>query len=407
MPSVPDVVGLNQSDAEARLQGANLRLGTVTQAPSPTAAPGIVVSTTPAAGSRVDSGSAVNLEVSSGPTKVAVPDVVGLNQSDAEARLQGANLRLGTVTQAPSPTAAPGIVVSTTPAAGSRVDSGSAVNLEVSSGPTKVAVPDVAGLTRQAAETTLKTAGLAVGSVKKRHNNLLPAGGIIATDPKAGAPISQGSAVELEVSKGPERNWTQYIPHILFGALGLIILTVILCVILDSRQVFLNNLAAVEVARGLITFLIAIATVGIALILTVSTLVLGDGDDGDKRFDRAKQVLTVLIGVLGTIVGFYFGQANASTRQAKSSAVIITTALPEGATNKPYQSTTIQTAGLTPPLNWSVMPPLPAGLNLDQATGAISGTPTTTLPKTPFRFTVTDSATPANVLTADLSVAIK
>lgn len=37
----------------------------------------------------------------------------------------------------------------------------------------------------------------------------------------------------------------------------------------------------------------------------------GDGGTGqaDKRFDRGKQVLTALIGVLGTIVGFYFGSS--------------------------------------------------------------------------------------------------
>jgi hypothetical protein len=66
------------------------------------------------------------------------------------------------------------------------------------------------------------------------------------------------------------------------------------------------NLAKHEISRGLITFLVAIVTVGVALILVLSTI-LGDGNDAANRFDRGKQVLTAMIGILDTIVGFYFG----------------------------------------------------------------------------------------------------
>jgi hypothetical protein len=383
-------------------------LGKVTPTPNAEIAVGSVVSSNPAAGTLVDSGAAVNLEVSSGPEKVAVPDVVGLTQSDAQAKLQTAHLATGTVTQVHSAAATAGNVVSTTPAAGVPVDLGSMVNLDVSSGPApQVKVPDVVGLTRQAAEASLKTTGLVVGALKKHHSSLLPKGGIIRTDPKAGSLVSKGLPVDLEVSQGPERSWTRYIPQIVFGAPGLLVLIVIVIVIVDPSQVFLKNLAQTEVARGLITFLIAIATVGIAIILTVSTLVLPAGEDGDKRFDRGKQVLTALIGVLGTIVGFYFASAITSTQQAKTAA-IITTALPEGTIKTAYPSTIIQTAGLTPPLSWSVKPNLPAGLNLDQKTGTISGTPTETSAKTStFKFTVIDGATPPNVMTAELALEIK
>jgi hypothetical protein len=68
----------------------------------------------------------------------------------------------------------------------------------------------------------------------------------------------------------------------------------------------LRELSNFEVARGLITFLVAVTTVGIALILTVYVVVTTD-TDAEKHFALAKEVLTGLIGVLGTIVGFYFG----------------------------------------------------------------------------------------------------
>lgn len=56
--------------------------------------------------------------------------------------------------------------------------------------------------------------------------------------------------------------------------------------------------------------MIAIATVGIAVITVVNSF-LGTGSKEDlaERFRQGKDVLTVLIGVLGTIVGFYFAQA--------------------------------------------------------------------------------------------------
>src|SRR5262245_32327666 len=106
-----------------------------------------------------------------------VPVLVGSKQSEAETTLQGAGLKLGTVTHVPSAEVAAGNVVSTSPAAGESVDPGSEVKLEVSSGPApQVKVPDVVGLTRQAAEVTLKNAGLVLGAVKRHHSDSVPAG---------------------------------------------------------------------------------------------------------------------------------------------------------------------------------------------------------------------------------------
>jgi hypothetical protein len=352
--------------------------------------------------------------------EVTVPNLVGSTQSEAEAKLKDAKLAVGPVTKVASDKPSES-VLSTNPAAGAVVTEGNPVSLEVSSGPaqassgpTQVTVPSIIGLTRPAAEALLKNAGLTVGTVKTQHSHSVPAGGISGAGQDVGALVNVGTPVDLQISDGPGTGWTPYIPVGLFALLGIIVLGIILFAITQTDQTFLGKLAKPEVARGLITFLITITTAGIAIILAVSTLVLTEGDAGDKRFDRGKQVLTTLIGVLGTIVGFYFGSANENaqqkqqTEQSQTAATkITTTSLPEGAVNKPYPQTVMQAAGLKPPLTWTVTPPLPAGLTLDAATGTIGGTPTAPAPKTPHKFTVTDSAVPAVSSTAELNLEIK
>ncbi len=132
--TVPNVVGLTQSAATTAITSDFLVLGTVTTAYSSTVPSGSVISETPAAGTLVNTGSAVNLVVSLGPQQVAVPNVVGLTQSAATAAITSAGLVLATVTTASSGTVPSGSVISETPAAGTLVNTGSAVNLVVSSG---------------------------------------------------------------------------------------------------------------------------------------------------------------------------------------------------------------------------------------------------------------------------------
>lgn len=196
-----------------------------------------------------------------------VPDVVGSTLSKAKETLISLGLTLGAVKNVSSTTVASGNVIKASPAPGTAVSPGSSVGLEVSSGAAQVAVPDVVGLTRPAAETILKNSGLLVGPVKTHHSDSVPDGGISNPNPPAGTVVPTGSKVELELSTGPEPNWTQYIQPALFTALGLTILVFIGYIVTPFGQDFLDKLADAQHARGLITFLIAITTVGIAIIL--------------------------------------------------------------------------------------------------------------------------------------------
>jgi hypothetical protein len=71
----------------------------------------------------------------------------------------------------------------------------------------------------------------------------------------------------------------------------------------------LSNMSKSEFARGLITYLFAVVTIGTAVVLVLSALLGTEGEIHERRFQRGKEILALLLGVFGTIVGFYFGSA--------------------------------------------------------------------------------------------------
>lgn len=71
----------------------------------------------------------------------------------------------------------------------------------------------------------------------------------------------------------------------------------------------INKLNNVEIARGTITYLVAVTTIAMAALLMLAAIMTG-GKDLEKRFSLGKEILTLLIGILGTIIGFYFGSSD-------------------------------------------------------------------------------------------------
>lgn len=109
--------------------------------------------------------------------------------------------------------------------------------------------------------------------------------------------------------------------NITLGILGLFFAGVLVVGILGGGGKNMVRLANPEIARGVITYLVAVATMGIAMILAMAAIMKG-GSDLDKRFAFGKEVLTLLIGVLGTIIGFYYGSA-AKSGEEKSQPLAV------------------------------------------------------------------------------------
>ncbi len=98
---------------------------------------------------------------------------------------------------------------------------------------------------------------------------------------------------------------------------------------LFGNNTFLFALSKPEVARGVITFLVAAGTVSLAVLLVMAAIMSSGSKDLDHRFAFGKEVLTVLIGILGTIVGFYYGSAKENTAALTLSPVAISEPAPK------------------------------------------------------------------------------
>jgi serine/threonine protein kinase/beta-lactam-binding protein with PASTA domain len=90
--SIPDVTGQSVATAKKQLTGLGFTLGKSTQQDSPNIPKGVIISTTPAAGSGGTAGESVDVLVSTG--LVLVPNVVNMTASDAGKALSALQLNV-------------------------------------------------------------------------------------------------------------------------------------------------------------------------------------------------------------------------------------------------------------------------------------------------------------------------
>ncbi|CAB4553300.1 unannotated protein [freshwater metagenome] len=152
---VPEPLGLNLEQAKQLLIDTGLTPGAVDSF-FDVAEVGQVFAFSQAAGTSLDEGSVVDLQVSLGP----VPAVEGLSLQQATEKLQAVGLTVSSQ-QVFSDQVPAGQVVSLTPSAEPLPEAGS-VSLEVSKGPEFVTMPNVVGETVLAARNALQALGLTV-----------------------------------------------------------------------------------------------------------------------------------------------------------------------------------------------------------------------------------------------------
>ena len=99
---------------------------------------------------------------------------------------------------------AEGTIVSQDPSAGTEVTKGSVVKVEVVSGKELVPVPQLTGLTEADAIQAITDAKLRLGVRTESFDPVVAAGSVIGTSLPALLEVPTGTAIDYEVSKGPE-----------------------------------------------------------------------------------------------------------------------------------------------------------------------------------------------------------
>ncbi|MDQ3981069.1 MAG: Stk1 family PASTA domain-containing Ser/Thr kinase, partial [Actinomycetota bacterium] len=196
---VPDVTGMTVEDARDALRDANLRVGNITSQASDEVPEDEVISQFPESGREVESGTPIDLVVSSGPEEILAPSVIGQSQEDAEAEIEAAGLGVHVLT-APDD-APPGEVIAQDPDAGTPMEPGDVVTITVSTGPEEQEMPDVTGQDADSAEAFLEEDyGLSVS--QEEGACAAPPGTVCDQDPAPGTPVSEGDSAVLFVQPG-------------------------------------------------------------------------------------------------------------------------------------------------------------------------------------------------------------
>ncbi len=141
--------------------------------------------------------------VTPGPNTVTLPSFVNqsLDNASATAQQLGIQLEPTYVKRNDRPE---GTVVGQDPPGGTEVQEGSTVKVEVVSGKDIVKVPQLTGLTESDAVRAIFDAKLTLGLRTQSFDPAIPAGSVIGASLPAGLDVPAGTAIDYEVSQGPE-----------------------------------------------------------------------------------------------------------------------------------------------------------------------------------------------------------
>lgn len=168
--------------------------------------PGIIISQSPEAGTKVIEGSQVTLVVAASIDDISVPNVYNLDVEKAKKALTNEGLINFSVTTISSETVEEGLVVYTDPKAASVVSADTKITIFISSGPTtklieKLVVPDVSGLNQEGARAFLEKTGFTNISFVTEDSEF-PKGVVISQSPEAGANILAEDSIKIMISSG-------------------------------------------------------------------------------------------------------------------------------------------------------------------------------------------------------------
>lgn len=200
--SVPDCAGKTQDEAITLLQEKELDYK-IQEKEDDSIEKGVVISSTPAAGAKVDKGTIITLFVSKGNESPDMPDVVNMSLEAAKSQLEGMGLKVK-VENVEDDSVEENHVIKTSPVSGEKVKLGTTVTLTVSKGRGKTTVPYLVNKSYDDAAAALSNVNLQVGSVSYENSDSVEVGYVIRQGLDANSQVDKGTYVDLVISTGPK-----------------------------------------------------------------------------------------------------------------------------------------------------------------------------------------------------------
>ncbi|MFI5176740.1 MAG: PASTA domain-containing protein [Terriglobia bacterium] len=200
---VPQVVGLDQPQGEARLAASKLLLKVESKVYNDAQAAGVIVSQDPPVGAEVKTRSKVSVVLSLGRRRVPIPDLVDGTLRAARIKLVRQGLTLGFVASVSSTAVEKDRVLCQEPPADSKEVLSPTVDVLLSRGAGIEAylVPDFIGMDFRQASEIVTGEGFVRGAVNLQTYPDVASGLVIAQQPPAGSKVVPGASIAFTVSK--------------------------------------------------------------------------------------------------------------------------------------------------------------------------------------------------------------
>ncbi|MFC0030497.1 Stk1 family PASTA domain-containing Ser/Thr kinase [Micromonospora chaiyaphumensis] len=130
------------------------------------------------------------------------PQLVSLTKAEAEAQATRGGFTLRYAEPRYDEKIPKDTVLGQAPVSATRIVKGGTITLTLSLGPERLPVPDVVGKDFELAQAELTGAKLVPVKGSSRYDDALPAGVVLATDPKVGTVVKPGAKVTVILSKG-------------------------------------------------------------------------------------------------------------------------------------------------------------------------------------------------------------
>ena len=199
--TVPSLIGGTMEDATNLLTPVGLIGEVASQEFNEEISKGVIISTNPEAGAKIDEGGLVRITLSKGPERYLIPSVAQLTVEAATKILSSIPIADPVIQEVFNNKIPKGFVIGTEPTSGAQVRRGAGIKLIVSKGIEQITLINFVNKSGEEALNTLTEAGFKVSS-KYVFSETVPLGAVVSQLPSEVKGYPKGSSVALSISKG-------------------------------------------------------------------------------------------------------------------------------------------------------------------------------------------------------------